>query len=207
MKIAIIDYGMGNLRSVEKALHYVGTPGAFVTSDSSQIESADKAVLPGDGAFDSTMDSLRASGIDDVVSAFAASGRPLLGICIGMQVMLSSSEEGRAGVEGLDLVPGKVRRFAAGANRLRVPQIGWNRLRAEGASRLLHGFGSDEPYVYCLHSYYCAPESADFVAGTVEYGVRYCAAVERGNIFATQFHPEKSGDAGLHILRNFVTLA
>ncbi len=105
MKIAIIDYGMGNLRSVEKALHYVGAPGAFVTSDAAEIESADKAVLPGDGAFDSTMDSLRESGIGQAAQSFAASGRPLLGICIGMQVMLTASEEGRGGVEGLALVP------------------------------------------------------------------------------------------------------
>ena len=205
MKIAIIDYGMGNLRSVEKALHYVGAPGAFVTSDAAEIEAADKAVLPGDGAFDTTMDSLRESGIDQAAQAFAASGRPLLGICIGMQVMLTASEEGRDGVAGLSLVPGQVLKFIPGQNRLRVPQIGWNRLRAENSSRLLHGFGLSEPYIYCLHSYYCAPDSPEFIAGTVEYGVRYCAAVERGNIFATQFHPEKSGDAGLHILRNFVT--
>ncbi len=206
MKIAIIDYGMGNLRSVEKALHYVGAPGAFVTSDAAEIEAADKAVLPGDGAFDSTMDSLRESGIGQVAQSFAASGRPLLGICIGMQVMLSASEEGRDGVAGLGLVPGQVRKFEPGHERLRVPQIGWNQLRAENAGRLLHGFGKSEPYVYCLHSYYCSPDNPQFVAGTIDYGVRYCAAVEHGNIFATQFHPEKSGDAGLHILRNFVTL-
>jgi glutamine amidotransferase len=208
MNVAIIDFGMGNLRSVEKAFHYVGAPGAFITSDPDRIAAADRAVLPGDGAFDATMDNLRGSGMDDAVKRFVASGRPFLGICIGMQVLLTSSEEGRAGVVGLDIVPGRVRRFApmgGAGERIPVPQIGWNRLTPRPGSRLLAGLG-DSAWVYFLHSYFCIPDDASVTAGTADYGVEYCAAAEAGRVFATQFHPEKSGDWGLQILRNFVTL-
>ncbi len=210
MKIAIIDYGMGNLRSVEKAFHFVGAGSAFVTDDPVLIASADKAVLPGDGAFDTTMDNLRFGGIERVVKEFVATCRPFLGICIGMQALLFSSEEGRAGVAGLELVPGKVKRFpiveSDGRTKLPVPQIGWNRLTVEKPGALLSGLENSEPFVYFLHSYFCAPTDPSATAGTADYGLRYCAAIESGNIFATQFHPEKSGDAGLHILQNFARL-
>jgi len=208
MAIAIIDYGMGNLRSVEKALQHVGAESAFITSDPDAIESAEKAVLPGDGAFDATVLSLRESGIDAVVKRFAQSGRPLLGICIGMQAFLTSSDEGEPGVIGLDLIPGMVKRFPEkdqNGEKLPVPQIGWNKLRAVKNSVLLAGLPS-ESWVYCLHSYYCKPSDASVTVGEIDYGLEYCAVAEKANIYATQFHPEKSGEAGLAMLRNFVRL-
>jgi glutamine amidotransferase len=206
MAIAIIDFGMGNLRSVEKALQHVGAPSAFITSDPALIESADKAVLPGDGAFDATMLSLQQSGIDQVVKNFAASGKPLLGICIGMQVFMTCSEEGDPRVSGLNLIPGRVKRFPSvisTGEKLPVPQIGWNKLSLVGSSTLLSGLPA-KSWVYCLHSYYCVPNEPSVTVGEVNYALQYCAVAESGNIYATQFHPEKSGDAGLQILQNFV---
>ena len=205
MRVAIIDYGMGNLRSVEKAFHKVGMEGAFVTDDPAEVARADKAVLPGDGAFDSTMHSLRRSGVDRTVLEFIASGRPFLGICVGMQVLLTGSEEGEQGVRGLDVVPGRVRRFPSGEGR-KVPQIGWNDIAFTPGSPLGADLPGDSPMAYFLHSYYCAPDDpADWAAST-DYGVPYCSALHRGNVWATQFHPEKSGPVGLAILRNFSRL-
>ena len=203
MKIAIIDYGLGNLRSVEKAFHRVGADGAFVTDDPEEVRSADKAVLPGDGSFDSTMQSLRASAVDKIALEFAATGRPFLGICVGMQVLLTSSEEGERNERGLNLIPGKVKRFQ-GAN-LKVPQIGWNELAFSGSSPLFTGL-SDGAFVYFLHSYYCAPDNEDVVTARSDYGLPYCAGLQKDNVFATQFHPEKSGEIGLQILNNFAQL-
>ena len=205
MKIAIIDYGMGNLRSVEKAFHFVGSDGAFVTDDPQEVASADKAVLPGDGAFDSTMHSLRRSGVDKIALEFIASGRPFLGICVGMQVLLTSSEEGEQGVLGLDVVPGRVRRFPSGGG-LKVPQIGWNDVAFVPNSPLGADLPSNDPMAYFLHSYYCRPDDTADIAATTDYGVSYCSALHRGNVWATQFHPEKSGPVGLAILRNFAAL-
>ncbi len=205
MKVAIIDYGMGNLRSVEKAFHKVGIAGAFVTDDPAEVARADKAVLPGDGAFDSTMHSLRRSGVDRTVSEFIASGRPFLGICVGMQVLLTGSEEGQPGVRGLDIVPGRVRRFLPGEGR-KVPQIGWNDITFTPDSPLGADLPSDSPMAYFLHSYYCAPDDPTDWAAATDYGVSYCSALHRGNVWATQFHPEKSGPVGLAILRNFSRL-
>ena len=196
---------MGNLRSVEKAFHKVGVAGAFVTDDPGEVARADKAVLPGDGAFDSTMRSLRRSGVDKIALEFIASGRPFLGICVGMQVLLTGSEEGEPGVRGLDVIPGRVRRFPAGPGR-KVPQIGWNDLAFAPGSPLGADLPGQSPMVYFLHSYYCAPDDAADSAATAEYGVSYCAALHRGNVWATQFHPEKSGPVGLAILRNFSRL-
>lgn len=204
MKIAIIDYGMGNLRSVEKAFHQVGAPGAFVTADPAAVLDADRAVLPGDGAFDATMDRLRESGIDVVVKDFAKSGRPLLGICVGMQCLLSRSEEGRPDAVGLELVPGRVKRFPAQSG-LKVPQIGWNELGFPRPSGLFAGLDGS-PMVYFLHSYYCVPDDPGTVTATADYGLPYCAGLQTANIHATQFHPEKSGSVGLAILRNFAKL-
>lgn len=204
MKIAIIDYGMGNLRSVEKAFHKVGATGAFVTDDPQLVQSADKAVLPGDGAFDSTMHSLRRSGVDTIALDFIGSGRPFLGICVGMQVLLTGSEEGEQGVRGLNVVPGRVKKFP-GMDGLKVPQIGWNALSFAAQSPLGAGL-EDNSMAYFLHSYYCAPDSGEDVAATTEYGVPFCSALHRGNVWATQFHPEKSGPVGLTILRNFSRL-
>ena len=205
MKVAIIDYGMGNLRSVEKAFHKVGIAGAFVTDDPAEVARSDKAVLPGDGAFDSTMHSLRRSGVDRTVSEFIASGRPFLGICVGMQVLLTGSEEGQPGVRGLDIVPGRVRRFLPGEGR-KVPQIGWNDITFTPDSPLGADLPSDSPMAYFLHSYYCAPDDPTDWAAATDYGVPYCSALHRGNVWATQFHPEKSGPVGLAILRNFSRL-
>lgn len=202
MKVAIIDYGMGNLRSVEKAFHKVGIDGAFVTDDPRAVADADKAVLPGDGAFDSTMHSLRRSGVDQIVLEFIASGRPFLGICVGMQALLTSSEEGEPGVLGLNVVPGRVRRFPADPV-LKVPQIGWNNLAFAPNSPLGVDLPGEAPMAYFLHSYYCAPDDPADWAATTDYGVSYCSALHRGNVWATQFHPEKSGPVGLAILRNF----
>ncbi len=204
MKIAIIDYGMGNLRSVEKAFHKVGADGAFVTDDPRAVADADKAVLPGDGAFDATLHSLRRSGVDRVALDFIASGRPFLGICVGMQALLTDSEEGEPGVRGLDVVPGRVRKFAGGAGR-KVPQIGWNTLQFAPGSPLGAGL---EPgsMAYFLHSYFCAPDDPADWAATTDYGTPFCAALHRANVWATQFHPEKSGPVGLTILRNFAQL-
>jgi len=196
---------MGNLRSVEKAFHKVGIVGAFVTDDPAEVARADKAVLPGDGAFDSTMHSLRRSGVDQTVLEFIASGRPFLGICVGMQVLLTGSEEGQPGVLGLDVVPGRVRRFPQGEGR-KVPQIGWNDIAFTPGSPLGADLPGDSPMAYFLHSYYCAPDDPADWAATTDYGVSYCSALHRGNVWATQFHPEKSGPVGLAILRNFSRL-
>ena len=205
MTIAIIDFGMGNLRSVEKAFHKVGAAGAFITDDPAAVAAADKAVLPGDGAFDSTMHSLRTSGVDQIVQEFVASGRPFLGICVGMQALLTESEEGEPGVKGLDIVPGRVRRFPP-TDGLKVPQIGWNTITFAPESPLGAGLPSESPMAYFLHSYYCAPDNPADIAATTEYGLSYCSALHRGNVWATQFHPEKSGPVGLAILRNFAQL-
>ena len=205
MKVAIIDFGMGNLRSVEKAFHKAGMDEAFVTDDPRAVASADKAVLPGDGTFDQTMHSLRRSGTDRIVTKFAASGRPFLGICVGMQVLLTTSEEGEPGVQGLNLVPGRVCRFPA-AGGLKIPQIGWNTLAFAPHSPLGLGLPGEVPMAYFLNSYYCTPDNPADVAATTDYGLSFCSALHRGNIWATQFHPEKSGPVGLAILRNFARL-
>ena len=205
MKIAIIDYGLGNLRSVEKALQFVGAPDAFVTDDPALVASADKAVLPGDGAFDATMDRLRASGVDKIVREFVATGKPFLGICVGMQVLLTESEEGRRGVKGLDLVPGVVKRFTPASSADKVPQIGWNELQFPRKSDLFAGINPGS-MVYFLHSYYCDPSDDDAVSASADFCGVYCAALQFGNIHATQFHPEKSGPVGLSILQNFARL-
>ncbi len=201
MKIAIIDFGMGNLRSVEKAFHKVGAAGAFVTDDPAEVGAADRAVLPGDGTFDATMHSLRRSGVDRVVLDFVASGRPFLGICVGMQVLLTDSEEGEPGVQGLNVIPGHVRRFPARPG-LKVPQIGWNDVRFAPDAPLGAGL-SGQPMAYFLNSYYCAPDDPGDAAAVTDYGLDFCSALHRGSVWATQFHPEKSGPVGLTILKNF----
>ena len=204
-RIAIIDYGMGNLRSVEKAFHKIGAADAFVTSDPAEVASADKAVLPGDGAFDSTMRSLTNSGVRDLVLQFVNSGRPFLGICVGMQVLLTSSEEGEPGVKGLDIVPGSVKRFPD-LPGLKIPHIGWNNINFTENSNIGNGIETDLPMAYFLNSYYCSPASANAIAATTDYGATFCSAISQDNVWATQFHPEKSGIVGLQILRNFHAL-
>ena len=200
--IAIIDYGMGNLASVAKALKYLNYD-SVITSDPKVISASSGVILPGVGAFAPAMDNLRNKGLDSVIIESAYSGKPFLGICLGMQLLMDGSKEGvNLGsamgdyVTGLGIIPGRVRRFET--KDLKVPQIGWNKLVDCTGSLLTEG-----DYVYFVHSYYCQPEHKDDAAGYAEYGIKYCCAIEHENIFATQFHPEKSGEAGLQILNKF----
>ncbi len=200
--IAIIDYDAGNVKSVEKALQFLGEE-AVLTRDKELLLSADKVILPGVGAFGNAMDKLRQYGLVDVIHQIVAKGTPFLGICLGLQLMFESSEE-TPGVEGLGLLKGKIVRIPEESG-LKVPHIGWNDLQFPKESRLFKDFNGGE-YVYFVHSYYLQAEDEKDVAATTEYGVHIHAAVERDNIFACQFHPEKSADVGLKILRNFVAL-
>ncbi|MCX7017121.1 MAG: imidazole glycerol phosphate synthase subunit HisH [Candidatus Sumerlaeota bacterium] len=195
--IAIVDYGMGNLRSVEKALQRLGFD-ARISSDPRAIERAERVVLPGVGAFGDGIEGLRSRGLIDVVKEAARSGRPFLGICVGLQLLFDSSEES-PGAPGLGVIAGEVRRFRV---NLKVPHMGWNKLEVRPGSRLL-GALPPEPYVYFVHSYAVYPDDAGVVAAEAEYGGRFTAAIERGNLFATQFHPEKSQSVGLGILKTF----
>lgn len=200
--IAIIDYGAGNLRSVEQAFKRLGTA-VQVTGDPSVIEAADGVILPGVGAFADAMDALKSSGLIPIICEMAASGRPFLGICLGMQALLEGSEEG-PGVSGLGLIPGYVRKLP---NRgLKIPHIGWNSFQAKKNSELFKGL-PENPYAYFVHSFACeASEPSDVLAETV-YGVSFHSAIQRGNVFGVQFHPEKSGKVGEIILRNFAEMA
>ncbi len=205
--IAIVDYGMGNLRSVQKGLERVGQE-AEITADAGVIARADKVVLPGVGAFGAAMANLDGAGLRQPVLDAVASGRPFLGICLGLQLLFTESVElGR--FQGLGVVPGKVVRFPDAMRRddrpLKIPQIGWNGLRMRPDSLLFRGIPQGA-MVYFVHSFFGAPDDAAWTAATSDYGIEFCAAIERGNVFATQFHPEKSGDVGLHMLRNFGAL-
>ncbi|HLK58879.1 MAG TPA: imidazole glycerol phosphate synthase subunit HisH [Chthonomonadaceae bacterium] len=205
--IAIVDYGMANLRSVEKALVKVGGD-PVITGDPDVISRADKVVLPGVGAFCAAMSNLTRSGLRDAVVDAVQAGRPFLGICLGLQMLFETSSEMGA-TPGLSLLPGRVVRFfetetpekAAG---LKVPHIGWNALHFPRASRLMQGL-EEGARVYFVHSYYPEVTDPGLTIATSDYGVDFCCAVEHGNIAATQFHPEKSGAVGLQILRNFVS--
>lgn len=198
--IAIIDYGAGNLRSVEKALMSLGAA-CKVTAGPEELLRADAAVLPGVGAFGDAMNELRARGLEESIRRFAASDKPFLGICLGLQILFDSSEES-PGAKGLGLLPGKILRIPAGEG-LKVPHMGWNSLTFPRESRLFAGLG-EEPYVYFVHSYYLQAGLPETITACTQYGVGIHAAVERGNLFACQFHPEKSGTAGKRILRNFL---
>ena len=199
---AIIDYGAGNLQSVEKALRHIGC-GCFVTADPAELRQARAAVLPGVGAFGDAMKSLRARGLEEPIRAFIASGKPFLGICLGLQLLFESSEES-PGVAGLGLLKGKILRLPAGSG-LKIPHIGWNSLSVGKPGGLFAGV-EGEPYVYFVHSYYLQAEE-DVVAATAEYGATIHAAVQKDNLLACQFHPEKSGEVGLKLLRNFKAMA
>jgi glutamine amidotransferase len=203
--IAVIDYEMGNLRSVAKALEYVGAS-AVVTRDPDVIASATAAVLPGVGAFGTCMDNLRRHGLIDPVQEFIASGRPFLGICLGMQLLFEESEE-FGPVRGLGVLKGRVARFAADpAGQRKVPHMGWNTLAIRRRAPHLAGL-ADGTQVYFVHSYYPVPADEGVVATTTEYGDAFVSAVWHENVFACQFHPEKSQTAGLRILANFAALA
>ena len=198
--IAVIDYDVGNLRSVEKALHFIGCE-AEVSSDRDFIMNADAVVLPGVGAFADAMESLKKHGMIDVIRAVIESGKPFLGICLGMQLLFEYSEEGGENVQGLNILKGAIRQIPQDMN-LKVPHMGWNLLDIKGNSPLLSGL-SHKPYVYFVHSYYLDTSDKDIVIADTSYGITFSVAVQKGNIFATQFHPEKSGEVGLEILRNF----
>ena len=200
--IAVIDYGIGNLFSVEKAFAYLGAE-VKVTSSEEDLCCADKIVLPGVGAFGDCMKNFEASGLVSALREQAASGKPLLGICVGMQILFEGSEESPE-VKGLGLLKGMVRKIDA--KGLKIPHMGWNSLDITGnrqAGSLFAGL-AEHPYVYFVHSYHAVPDDASIVSARTVYGSSLTAAVAKGNIQATQFHPEKSGDVGLQILKNFV---
>jgi glutamine amidotransferase len=221
--IAIIDYGAGNLGSVYKAFRFIGA-NAQVTNDASSVENADALVLPGVGAFGHCMSGLARVNLSESTKRFIESGRPFLGICVGLQMLFETSEETDS-TRGLGVLKGKVVRFEFGiqnaqnerretysaserlnTQHLKVPHIGWNELEFNAESALFQGLEQGER-VYFVHSYFPQPADSGIVSARSDYGGRFCCAVESGNIHATQFHPEKSGAAGLQILRNFVSLA
>lgn len=196
--IAIIDYGAGNLSSVEKALRHIGCE-CRITADPGELAAAEAAVLPGVGAFGDAMENLRARGLEGPIRDFIASGKPFLGICLGLQILFESSEES-PGVPGLGVLKGKILRLS-GRGGLKVPHMGWNSLDLQRSGGLFDGIAGS-PYVYFVHSYYLRAEE-DIVTAVSEYGETIHAAVQKGNLFACQFHPEKSGETGLALLRNF----
>ena len=200
--IALIDYGMGNLMSVSKALGSVGGKVRLVRTPA-DARGAAAAVLPGVGAFGDGLAQLQASGLVSFLKEKTAAGMPLLGICLGMQMLMDSSEES-PGVPGLSLIPGKVLRFPDGG--LKVPQIGWNSIVPAAGDPFFRGIAPDT-FFYFVHSYYVKPDHPSDTAAVCNYMIDFAAAVRRGNIFAVQFHPEKSQDAGLRILKNFVELS
>jgi glutamine amidotransferase len=199
--IAVVDYGMGNLRSVAKALEQVGAD-VEVTSNPERIEDADGVLLPGVGAFGKCMENLRAAGLEGSVRAAAKSGRPFLGVCVGMQILFEESEE-FGPVAGLGILPGRVKRFVPRDATQKVPHMGWNTLELRHRVPALRGI-ADGSYVYFVHSFYVETDDPTLVASTTPYGVSFASSVARGNLFATQFHPEKSQTVGLKMLQNFV---
>jgi glutamine amidotransferase len=197
--IAIIDYGMGNLRSVQKGLERVGFA-AEVTRDRERIEAAAGVVLPGVGAFGACMDNLRAYGLVDTVRHVIRRGAPFLGICLGMQLLFDESEE-FGPVPGLGIFPGRVVRFAE-SREFKVPHMGWNQIRKCQDPPHLRGI-EDGTFVYFVHSYYVVPKDPSLTATSTEYGTEFVSAIAKDNVFATQYHPEKSQTVGLRILENF----
>ena len=200
--IAIIDYNAGNLKSVEKALHFLGQE-CVVTRDFYEIEQADKVILPGVGAFGDAMGQLKKYELDKVIREVTQKGTPFLGICLGLQLLFEGSDESQ-GVEGLHILDGAIKRIPDQPG-LKIPHIGWNSLNLQNNGRLCAGL-EEHPYVYFVHSYYLQAEDEQIVKATTEYSTTIHASVEKDNIFACQFHPEKSGDVGLAILKNFAQL-
>lgn len=199
--IIIVDYGAGNLKSVEKALLFLGEE-VKITSDAKEILAADKIILPGVGAFGDAMEKLNSTGLADTIREAVKRQIPLLGICLGLQLLFESSEES-PGVQGLSILKGSIRRIPDKAG-FKVPHIGWNSLKINPDSRLFRGI-PQEAYVYFVHSYYLQAEEP-IVAAKTDYVTEIHAAVEKETVFACQFHPEKSGEIGLKILKNFATL-
>ncbi len=200
--IAVIDYDAGNIRSVENAIQLLGKP-VCVTDDAARIKSADHVILPGVGAFGDAMDRLNRSGLSEVIREVAAAKTPLLGICLGLQLLFEGSEES-PDIPGLALLRGSIRRLPEGNGR-KIPQIGWNDLAFPRPGRLFAGL-EEKSFVYFVHSYYLEAADAAIVTATCEYGATVHASVESGNLFACQFHPEKSGEVGMKILQNFVNI-
>jgi glutamine amidotransferase len=196
-RIAILDYGMGNLRSVEKALEHVGAA-VTITADAAAVRATDGVILPGVGAFPRAMERIRERGLDELVAERVEAGVPVLGICLGLQLLFDSTAE-LGGAAGLGLLPGPVEGLRAPG--LKVPHIGWAPVRWERESRLAEGISSETPF-YFVHSFAPRPNRVDLL-GSAEYGERFACAAERGNVFGVQFHPEKSSAAGLRLLSNF----
>ncbi len=199
-RVAIVDYGMGNRRSVEKAFEHVGAR-VSLTDDHATIRAAERVVVPGVGAFPEAMRRLRASGLDDVIRERAAEGVPVLGICLGMQLLFESSTE-HEGAEGLGLLPGTVTRLDPGPGG-KLPHIGWNRVTVERSSDALGLRAGQAVAYYHVHTFVCRPRDEDVVVGRGEHGERFASIVEQGTIAGAQFHPEKSSAAGLDLLRAF----
>lgn len=200
MFITVIDYGMGNLRSVSKALEKAGAR-VKVTSNKKAIGNADGLVLPGVGAFSQAMRNLKKLDLIPEICGFIDTGKPFLGICLGLQLLFSESEEGGI-IRGLDILKGKVRRFEGS---LKVPHMGWNQIKPKTSVPLLSDIFLP-CFVYFAHSYYVEPEDSEIIATVTEYGMEFASLVKRNNVFGTQFHPEKSGQNGLKILKNFCAL-
>ena len=211
--IGILDYGVGNLRSVEKAFEHIGCE-AVVSADISVLEKADGLVLPGVGAFEDGIKKLKEKKFDEFIKNWVAAGNPILGICLGMQLLFEysfetncnivSADGGDAVAKGLGIIPGGVKKFES--DEMKIPQMGWNEINIRPDSSLFKGI-ENKSYMYFVHSYYCCPEDEAYVATWTDYIVNYCSSVEMGNVFATQFHPEKSGRVGLQILKNFADLS
>ena len=200
LKIVVIDYQSGNLRSVAKALEAVGAQ-PLVTEDAGELESADAVILPGVGSGPAAMQALKSRDLVDPIREYIAANRPFLGVCLGLQLLLERTEEGDAPCLGI--IPGQVKRLPAG---LKVPHMGWNSVDFDIDHPVFRGIPPSSHF-YFVHSYYAAPENADGVAGSTGYGIPFCSAYARNNLVATQFHPEKSGVIGLEIYRNFVSFA
>jgi glutamine amidotransferase len=200
--IAIIDYDAGNIKSVEKALTALGQT-AVITKDKDTILHAEKVILPGVGAFGKAMERIRSYGLDTLIQEVVAKDTPFLGICLGLQLLFDSSEEA-PGIPGLGILHGKIQKIPDNAG-WKVPQIGWNALTFPNSGRLFQGIAKNA-YVYFVHSYYLQAEEPEIVTAATEYVVNIHASVEKGNVFACQFHPEKSSEVGLQILKNFVAL-
>ncbi|MFA5104654.1 MAG: imidazole glycerol phosphate synthase subunit HisH [Candidatus Margulisiibacteriota bacterium] len=201
MSIAIIDYGAGNLRSVQKALEKLGFS-SFITKDKAAVISSHGIILPGVGAFDSALKELRSLGIDSLLKSQIEEGKPFLGLCLGMQVLFEESEEGRE--KGLGLIKGRVKKFSFTKDTaLKVPHMGWNNLLIKQPACPIMKNIPQNVKVYFVHSYYCEPQNSIDMLTETDYGLKFASSVSRDNLFALQFHPEKSGEIGLEILKNF----
>lgn len=205
MTIALIDYEMGNLRSVAKALEAVGGP-VVVTRDKAVIASASKVVLPGVGAFSKCMENLKQFDLVDPIKKSIQSGKNFLGICLGLQLLFDESEE-FGPTKGLGIIPGKVKKFEFSAPHtdLKIPHMGWNAIKQHKECKFLEGMEDLTPF-YFVHSYYVVPDDRHVIASETDYGFSFCSSIEKDNIMACQFHPEKSQKAGLQLLKNFVEL-